>query len=81
MADQTGIQLLTVAIPTVTVLASLLINNSRLTDLKVDRRFDEVNRRFVDTNHKIEDTKEVLRAEMLRIEGVLAARLKHLEQW
>ncbi|HVW83552.1 MAG TPA: hypothetical protein VHB50_02680 [Bryobacteraceae bacterium] len=63
------------AFPAFAVLIGILINNQRLTDIvrTMDTRFAEVNRR-------IDDTKDFLRAEMFRIEQVLDARLKHLEE-
>ena len=58
---------LTIGVPTLAVLIGILINNSRLSDLRqhVDHRFD--------------DTKETLRAELHRVEKILCSRLKHLE--
>ena len=55
-------------LPTLTVLLSLLINNQRLSDFekRVDQRFNE--------------QRELLRSEMYRVEQVLDARLKHLEE-
>lgn len=55
-------------LPTLTVLVSLLINNQRLSDFekRVDQRFNE--------------QRELLRSEMYRVEQVLDARLKHLEE-
>ena len=64
-------QLLTIAlaaVPTMlAVLVGILINNSRLTDLRVhvDSRFDEM--------------RDLWRAELRRVEEVIDARLKHLE--
>jgi hypothetical protein len=64
-------QLLTIALaamPTMlTVLVGVLINNSRLTDLRahVDFRFDEI--------------RDLWRSELHRVEEVLDARLKHIE--
>jgi hypothetical protein len=64
--------MLTVAlasVPTmIIVLIGILINNSRLSDLKshVDSRFD--------------DMKDMSRSELHRVEEVLDARLKHLEE-
>lgn len=64
-------QLLTIALaaaPTMlAVLVGILINNARLTDLRVhvDSRFDEM--------------RDLWRAELHRVEEVLDARLKHLE--
>jgi hypothetical protein len=54
---------------------SLLIDNQRLADF--ERR---INQRFTDTNQRIQDAKETLRAEMYRMEQVLDARVKHLEE-
>jgi hypothetical protein len=64
-------QLLTIALAAVpnmlTVLVGILINNARLTDLRVhvDSRFDEM--------------RDLWRAELHRVEEVLDARQKHLE--
>jgi hypothetical protein len=59
---------LAVCVPTLAVLVGILINNSRLGDLRAhfDGRFD--------------DTCEMWRAELHRVEEVLGARLKHLEE-
>jgi hypothetical protein len=91
MADTQSI--LTVGLPTLAVLIGILVNNSRFNDFNsrlselrsdMNRRFDDTNRRFDDRfddmNHRIEDTRDLLRAEFLRVEQVLDARVKHLEQ-
>jgi hypothetical protein len=72
MADAT--QTFTVGIPKLAVLTGILVNNSRLSDLRshMDSRFNQVDRR-------IDDTRDLLRAEFLRVEQVLDARVKHLE--
>jgi hypothetical protein len=59
---------------TLTVLIGILINHSRLGDLRshMDSRFNEMDRRF-------EEVKELWRSELHRVEEVLDARLKHLE--
>jgi hypothetical protein len=67
--------LATAAFPTFAALLGILINNQRLNDLS-----RSVDQRFTETNRHIDDAKEVLRAEMYRIEQVLDARLKHLEE-
>jgi hypothetical protein len=53
----------------------------------VDARFDAIDIRFgaVDTrltaiDHRITDTRDLLRAEIRRVEEVIDARLSHLEQ-
>jgi hypothetical protein len=64
-----GIQVaLSVGVPTLAILIGILINNSRLNDLRshIDARFD--------------DMRETWRAELRRVEEVLDARLKHIEK-
>ena len=75
MTDQTVQVALSVGVPTVAVLVGILINNSRLSDLRshIDARFDAVNQRF-------DDAKDTWRAELRRVEEVIDARLKHLEE-
>lgn len=71
-------QLLTIALaagPTMlAVLVGILINNSRLGDLRghLDARFSDVDRRF-------DEMRDLWRAELHRVEEFLDARLKHLE--
>ena len=85
--------ILTVSIPTLAVLVGMLINNTRLSDLskrldgmerRSDQRFEEVGRRLDDmerrSDQRIEDLKEAWRAALRRVEEVLDARLKHLEE-
>ena len=89
----TDTQILTIAVaslPTMlAVLLGILINNSRLTDLRsyMDARFGDVNTRFnaVDTrfdavDRRFDEMKDVWRSELHRVEDVLDARLKHLEE-
>jgi cell shape-determining protein MreC len=77
--------ILTVGVPTLAVLVGILINGSRLSDLRsymdwrfasFDKRFDDMERR---SDQRFEDLKETWRAELHRVEEVLDARLKHLE--
>ncbi len=88
----TDTQILTIALaslPTVlAVLIGILVNNSRLSDLRshmdarfvdVSKRFDEVDRRFNSVDRRFEEMKEMWRTELHRVEEVLDARLKHLE--
>jgi hypothetical protein len=75
----TDTQILTIALaslPTMlAVLLGILVNNSRLTDLRasMDARFNAVDRRF-------DEMKDIWRSELHRVEEVLDARLKHLEE-
>jgi hypothetical protein len=59
---------LTVSIPTLALLIGILVNSSRLTDLRshMDQRID--------------DLRDLLRAEFFRVEQVMDARVKHLEE-
>lgn len=73
---------ISVGVPSLTVLAGILINNSRLSDLRsslsetrtsLDRRFDDLIR-LIDARFDAQDQK------LYRVEQVIDARLKHLEQ-
>ncbi len=80
----------------ITVLMGILINNARLNDMNnrmselrshmdtrfndVDKRFNEVDRRFTQVDRRFDDMRDMWRAELHRVEEVLDARLKHLEE-
>jgi hypothetical protein len=83
-------QILTIALAAVpnmlAVLAGILINNSRLNDTNarlndsirdlrshMDSRFNDVDRRF-------DEMRDLWRSELYRVEQVIDARLKHLEE-
>lgn len=63
-SDQLVTAFVTAAFPTLTVLIGILLNNQRLND----------------TNRHIDDIRDLLRTEMFRMEQVIDARLKHLEE-
>jgi hypothetical protein len=67
-------------LPTLTVLVSLLINNQRLSDFekRMDQRFAEVLDKR--TEQWLIDLRDLLRSEFFRVEQVMDARLKHLEE-
>ena len=69
-------------LPTLAVLIGILVNNSRLSDLRSfnDKRFDDVNRRFDEMREYIRVTSERHDANLRRVEEVIDARLKHLEE-
>ena len=75
VSDQVVAALASAAIPTFAVLVGILINNRRLNDFSLS-----VDQRFIDTNRHIDDVKDALRADMYRIEQVMDARLKPLEE-
>jgi len=68
-------ELLAVGIPTLAVLAGILVNNSRLSDLK-----SHIDVRFQATDRRIDDTRELLRTELRRVEEIMDARLSRIEQ-
>lgn len=75
VSDQLVTALATSALPSFAVLIGILINNQRLNDFSrsIDVRFNDIDRH-------ISDSKDILRAEMFRMEQVIDARLKHLEE-
>jgi hypothetical protein len=77
---------LSISVPTLAVLVGILINNSRLGDVndrlsdlraEMNSRFDTMDRRM---DQRFEDVKAMWRSELHRVEEVLDARLKHLEE-
>ena len=89
----TDTQILTIVLasaPTMlAVLLGILVNNSRLSDLRaymdgrfgdVGTRFDDMNARFTSLERRLDELKEIWRSELHRVEEVLDARLKHLEE-
>ena len=64
------------------VLLGILVNNSRLSELRayMDGRFGDVNARFTSLERRLDELKEIWRSELHRVEEVLDARLKHLEE-
>jgi len=81
MADEVR-SVLTVGLPTLAVLIGILVNNSRFGDFnnRLSEIRSDMNRRFDDVDRRIEDTRDLLRAEFFRVEQVMDARLKHLEE-
>jgi len=74
MADATQV-IFTVSIPTLAVLIGILVNNSRLND--TNRRIDDL-RSHMDTRFSATDA--LFTERLRRVEEVLDARLKHLEE-
>jgi hypothetical protein len=74
MADATQV-LLTVSVPTLAVLIGILVNNSRLSD--TNRRVEDL-RSHMDA--RFEGMSALFTEKLLRVEQVLDARLKHLEE-
>ncbi len=90
MTDQQILTIALASVPTVlAVLMGILINNARLGDVNIrlgefrtymDTLFNNMDRRFDHVNGRFEEMKDVWRSELHRVEEVLDARLKHLEQ-
>jgi len=87
--DQTIQLALSISVPTLAVMFGILTNNSRLNDLNL--RFNDLNlrlnelradmnNRFDHVDRRFDDAKEMWRSELHRVEEVLDARLKHLEE-
>ncbi len=47
---------------------------------RVDSRFDGIERRFDAIDRRFDDMRDLWRAELRRVEEVLDARLKHIEE-
>ena len=94
MTDSQLVALALASAPTmITVLIGILINNARLGDMRhyMEARFGEIDHRFGGIEHRFddldrnmdrrfEDAKDIWRSELHRVEEVLDARLKHLEE-
>lgn len=65
---------ISVGMPSLMVLVGILINNSTLSDLRhlMDKRFDDTNS-LIEARFQIQDEK------LYRVEQVIDARLRHLE--
>ena len=80
------IQIFTIALATlpnvIAVMIGILINYARLGDLRhyIDHRFNQVDQRFDHVDGRFDDMKDMWRSELHRVEEVLDARLKHLEE-
>jgi hypothetical protein len=80
---------LSVCVPTLAVLVGILINNSRMGDMNsrlgdMHSRLDDMNSRLGDLrahmDARFDDMKDMWRSELHRVEEVLDARLRHLEE-
>jgi hypothetical protein len=74
MADATQ-TVLTVSIPTLAVLIGILVNNARLSDL--NSRISELR---ADIDRRFDGMEKLMTEKLLRVEQVMDARLKHLEE-
>jgi hypothetical protein len=74
MAD-TAQTLLTVSVPTLAVLVGILVNNARLSDL--NKRIDELR---ADMDRRFDAMEKLFTEKLFRVEQVMDARIKHLEE-
>ena len=75
MTDQTVQTALSIGVPSLAVLVGILVNNSRLSDLRSDIR--SLNS---DLRATISDAARLQEANLRRVEEVLDARLRHIEE-
>jgi len=66
----------------VVVLIGILLNNSRLGDVnaRITELRSHMDDKFAHVDDRFDDSKDMWRAELRRVEEVLDARLKHLEE-
>jgi hypothetical protein len=73
---------LSMGVPTLAVLIGILINNYRMGDM--NSRMGDMNSRIDDLrahmDARFDDMKDMWRSELHRVEEVLDARLRHLEE-
>jgi hypothetical protein len=76
---QVVIAAFTAGLPTLTVLVSLLINNQRLADLsrQISAQIADLDKRM---DQRFAEHRELFRSELYRVEQVMDARLRHLEE-
>ncbi len=89
MSDTNVLSIALAAVPTMlAVLVGILINNSRLSDTnarigdlraQMDSRFADVDRRFDGVERRFDEMRDLWRSELYRVEQVIDARLKHIE--
>ena len=90
MGDTQILAIALAAVPTMlAVLVGILINNSRLSDTNariadlrghMDARFAYMDNRFDGVDHRFDEMRDLWRSELYRVEQVIDARLKHLEE-
>ena len=69
-------------LPTLTVLVGILVNNRQIDSLRGEfgGLRSEMHQGFAATNREFELTRELFTEKLLRLECVMDARLKHLEE-
>ncbi|MDZ4799262.1 MAG: hypothetical protein SGI92_13955 [Bryobacteraceae bacterium] len=74
--------IVSVTVPTMAVLVGVLYSNSRVSDLRsqMDARFDMLHRYLEARFDSVDSKFNEARSELRRVEEVMDARLKHLEE-
>jgi hypothetical protein len=74
--------ILSISVPTMAVLVGILINDSRLGDLRahMDVRFSEVDGRFGEVGKHLHSLEKLFDEKLLGVEQVLDARLTRIEK-
>lgn len=78
--------MLIIALPSVVsivvVLVGILLNNSRLSDTnaRITELRSHMDNKFQHVDNRFDDMRDMWRAELRRVEEVLDARLRHLEE-
>jgi hypothetical protein len=90
MGDRQLLTIALAAVPTMlAVLVGILINNSRLSDtnarigdtnLSIRELRGHMDTRFNDVDRRFDEMRDLWRSELYRVEQVIDARLKHLEE-
>jgi hypothetical protein len=81
-SDQLATALATAAFPTFAVLIGIYLTNYRLRVLnhRWNHSMGTLDAGFAETNRRLDDLRDTLRADLLRMEQVIDARLKHVEE-
>ena len=71
-----------IGLPTIAVLTSLVISLVQISGIREDMRGMRayINVKFEALNQRFDDMRDLWRAELHRVEEVLDARLKHMEE-
>jgi hypothetical protein len=71
-----------IGLPTIAVLTSLVISLVQISGIREDMRGmrADINVKFEALNQRFDDMRDLWRAELHRVEEVLDARLKHMEE-
>ena len=82
MTDQTVQTALSIGVPSLAVLVGILVNNSRLSDLnsRIGELRSDIRLSSSDLRSIIADSARLQEANLRRVEEVLDARLRHIEE-